>query len=91
MTKLLLRLTDPLDGTSVVAEWAGALFDLGARLSKKHDAFAKNQLIVAISVPNRELAAVLVGFRGRSSIPSMIRVRERELLTAFHANNLKRF
>jgi hypothetical protein len=61
MTKQLLRLTDPLDGTSVAATWAGALFDLGARVSKRHERFSKNQLIVAISVPNRELAAVLIG------------------------------
>lgn len=61
MKNVTLRLTDPLDGTSVSASWVGALFALGTRLSRKHDLFSNNQLVLALSVPNRELAAILIG------------------------------
>ena len=61
MKNVTLKLTDPIEGTSVSASWIGALFALGARLSRKHEVFSNDQLVIAISVPNRELAAVLIG------------------------------
>jgi hypothetical protein len=47
-------------GPLVVAPWAGSLMALGARLARRMPSPSDGQLVVALTVPVRDLAAVLV-------------------------------
>ena len=58
---VLLTLAESRDASPVRSAWIGPLLALGTRLSRTSDSFDGRQLIVAISVPSREFAAVLVG------------------------------
>lgn len=58
---VLLSLAENLESTPVQSAWIGPLLALGTRLSRKADEFRNRQLVVAVSVPSREYAAVLIG------------------------------
>ena len=47
-------------GPLVAAPWAGSLIALGARLARQIPSLSDGQLVVALTVPVRDLAAVLV-------------------------------
>lgn len=72
--KMLLSLAENAESSGVRSAWIGPLLALGTRLARKADDFTGLQLIVAVSVPSREYAAVLVGAGwalGRSSRQAM--------------------
>jgi hypothetical protein len=56
-----LRLEDPIARESVTSSWVGALFALGQRLADAEMSDQNHQLVIAISVPNRDAVAVLIG------------------------------
>lgn len=58
---LLLSLAENPQSTPVQSAWIGPLLALGTRLARKADMFDGRQLIIAVSVPSREYAAVLIG------------------------------
>lgn len=58
---VLLSLAESRETEPVRSAWIGPLLALGTRLSRKSESFSGQQLIVAISVPSHEFAAVLVG------------------------------
>jgi len=58
---VLLSLAESREAAPVRSAWIGPLLALGTRLSRKSHSFDGRQLIVAISVPSHEFAAVLVG------------------------------
>jgi hypothetical protein len=58
---VLLSLAENPESTPVRSAWIGPILALGTRLARKADTFADRQLIVAVSVPSREYAAVLIG------------------------------
>lgn len=58
---VLLSLAESAESTRVCSAWIGSILALGARLARNADTFSGRQLIVAVSVPSREYAAVLVG------------------------------
>jgi hypothetical protein len=58
---VLLSLADSPEAEPVRSAWIGRLLALGTRLARKSESFSGQQLIVAISVPSHEFAAVLVG------------------------------
>lgn len=59
--KVLLSLAEDPESTPIRSAWIGPILALGTRLARKADTFADRQLIVAVSVPSREYAAVLIG------------------------------
>lgn len=54
-------LGDHPPGPLIAAPWAGPLIALGARLARQIPSPGDGQLVVALTVPERDLAAVLVG------------------------------
>ncbi|WP_146112953.1 hypothetical protein [Arthrobacter sp. MYb214] len=58
-TRLLL--SQSLDSTGQTASWIGPLLALGTRASRYSSKLEKRQLVVAVSVPIRDFAAVLIG------------------------------
>lgn len=58
---VLLSLTEDPESTPVRSAWIGPILALGTCLARNMETFAGRQLIVAVSVPSREYAAVLVG------------------------------
>lgn len=56
----MLELHDVVDNVSVQAEWIDNLFGLGVALERVAEKFAGRQLVVGLSVPTREFAAVLI-------------------------------
>lgn len=58
---VLLSLAESSEAEPIRSAWIGPLLALGTLLSRKSGLFDGKQLIVAISVPSREFAAVLVG------------------------------
>lgn len=58
---VLLSLAVNPESAPVRSAWIGPILALGTRLARKSDTFADRQLIVAVSVPSREYAAVLIG------------------------------
>lgn len=60
-SNVLLSLAENSESTPVRSAWIGPILALGTRLARKADTFADRQLIVAVSVPSREYAAVLIG------------------------------
>jgi hypothetical protein len=55
-----IALGDHTRGPLVAARWAGSLIALGARLARQIPSPGEGQLVVALTVPVRDLAAVLV-------------------------------
>jgi hypothetical protein len=58
---VLLSLAESPESELVQSAWIGPILALGTRLARKADDFSDRRLIIAISVPSREYAAVLVG------------------------------
>ncbi len=58
---VLLSLAENHESTPVRSAWIGPILALGTRLARMADTFADRQLIVTVSVPSREYAAVLIG------------------------------
>lgn len=72
---MMLSLADNAESVQVCSTWIGSILALGTRLARKVGNFTGRQLVVAISVPSREYAAVLVGAGWTLGRPS------RELMT----------
>jgi hypothetical protein len=56
-----LALADDVASTAIVASWAGHFVALGAKVRKYALEFPGEQLVVVVSVPQRDYAAVLLG------------------------------
>lgn len=76
-----MTLAEPDAGTVVAADWIGKLFLLGRfaqRWSRSH--VADRQLVIVLSVPGRDFAAVLVGCGWMSATPAPTLPPVREVL-----------
>ncbi|MEZ7628299.1 hypothetical protein O3654_04680 [Pauljensenia sp. 20925_1_91] len=60
-SKTGLVLSDNSEHVGVQAEWIGRLVALGARAARYIQAANSRQLVIAVSVPRRDFAAVLIG------------------------------
>lgn len=59
--RVVLQLADGIGAAPSSAPWIGGLLSLGTRLSRRLNSFAGQQVVVVLTVPSREYAALLVG------------------------------
>lgn len=80
-----LALSDSPGTEAESAPWIGPLVALGARASRYIDRLGDRQLVVAISVPRRDFAAVLIGCGWVMSSPAKEEVKAISVFRALEA------
>lgn len=65
-----LALAEHQSGPSVTGDWIGALVGLGNRVANHAQRYSGRQLVIAVSVPVRDFAAVLIGCGWTAAAPA---------------------
>lgn len=75
-----MALAEDADGPAVAADWIGRFFMLGRFAERWSRSHADSQLVIVLSVPVRDFAAVLVGCGWMSATPAPTLAPVREVL-----------